>query len=295
MSKSAHSMIISVKEFFEYVLAITLLASLGVLPHRFRVPLSGKILGGLLGLIIGWHSRVGENLDFVFPHLTNNERDQLVRKVLNNHGRLLIEIFSPRQMQLIASAAPYLGPGVVEIEAAVAQGRPVICVSGHFGNYDVCRSALVQRGFDVGALYRPMNNRLFNICYERAISAVGGKLFARGRRGIAQMVSHVRGGGLLTVLVDQHMHSGAQLTFFGQPAKTAVSAAQMALKYNALLVPIYAVRQADGLSFKIDVEASIRFTDAETMTQALNDSLEAKVRAHPEQWLWTHRRWKVAF
>jgi KDO2-lipid IV(A) lauroyltransferase len=67
----------------------------------------------------------------------------------------------------------------------------------------------------------------------------------------------------------------------------------MARKYGAILVPIYAVRRLDGLSFDIHVEAPIPHTDNEQMTQALNDSLEVRVRANPDQWLWTHRRWKT--
>jgi KDO2-lipid IV(A) lauroyltransferase len=59
-----------------------------------------------------------------------------------------------------------------------------------------------------------------------------------------------------------------------------------------LLFPVYGIRQPDGLSYVIEVEAQVPASDAVTMTQALNDSLEAQVRAHPEQWLWTHRRWK---
>lgn len=118
-------------------------------------------------------------------------------------------------------------------------------------------------------------------------------MFPRDRHGFAQMVRHLRAGKLLALLIDQHMSKGARLSFFGQPANTAVSAAQLALKYDALLVPIYAVRKADGLGFAIEVEPPVPHSDEKTMTQALNDSLEAQVRRHPEQWLWTHRRWKA--
>jgi KDO2-lipid IV(A) lauroyltransferase len=283
---------ITFKDRAEYVLVMSVLIPLAFLPHRWRVPLAGQLLGKLLGPILGWRKRIGKNLDLAMPDLPKIERQRLMRDVPDNLGRLFIELLSPFQMRPIASAARYSGLGIREIEAAMTRGRAIVCVSGHFGNYDVCRSALVQRGFDVGALYRPMNNRLFNKHYESSILAVGGTMFPRSRRGMSKMVTHLRKGGLLMILVDQHMHKGASLTFFGQPAKTALSAAQMALKYDALLVPIYAVRQADGLSFEIEVEASVPSTDAETMTQALNNSLEAKVRAHPEQWLWTHRRWK---
>jgi KDO2-lipid IV(A) lauroyltransferase len=251
------------------------------------------MLAHVAASFLGWHKRIGTHLDLAMPNLIAPERQRLLRAVPNHMGRLFIELFNPQDMRPIAAATPFKGAGVVALDKALAKGQAVVCVSGHFGNYDVFRSALVQCGFEVGALYRPMNNRLFNTRYERAIFAVGGRMFPRGRRGFAQMVRHLHAGKLLALLIDQHMNKGARLTFFVQPANMALSVAHLALKYDALLVPIYAVRQADGIGSVIEVEPPVSHSDEETMTQALNDSLEAQVRAHPEQWLWTHRRWKI--
>lgn len=293
MAKASKKNAITFKEGAEYAMAAAALGLLDLLPHSWRVPLAGAMLAHIVAPLLGWRKRIGAHLDLAMPNLTAPERRRLLRTVPNHMGRLFIELLNPQDMRPIAAATPFKGAGVVALDEALAKGRAVVCVSGHFGNYDVFRSALVQRGFDVGALYRPMNNQLFNARYERAICAVGGRMFPRGRRGFAQMVRHLRAGKLLALLIDQHMSKGARLSFFGQPASTAVSAAHLALKYDALLVPIYAVRQADGLGFAIEVEPPVSHSDEETMTQALNDSLEAQVRAHPEQWLWTHRRWKI--
>ena len=75
-------------------------------------------------------------------------------------------------------------------------------------------------------------------------------------------------------------------------ALTALSSAELALRYDALVVPTYGIRRADG-GFDLIVEAPVPHSTAEAMTQALNDSLEAQVMAHMDQWLWTHRRWKA--
>ncbi|MEO0745646.1 MAG: lysophospholipid acyltransferase family protein, partial [Pseudomonadota bacterium] len=82
------------------------------------------------------------------------------------------------------------------------------------------------------------------------------------------------------------------LQFMGHDAQTAVSAAELALRYKALLIPFYGIRRTDGLSFDCVMEAPIPHSDAETMTQAMNDSLGARIRAHPEQWFWVPRRWR---
>ena len=79
----------------------------------------------------------------------------------------------------------------------------------------------------------------------------------------------------------------------GEPALTALSAAELALKFDALVVPVYGIRRPD-LGFDLIVGQEIPKGNAEEMTQALNDDLEAQVRAHPEQWIWMHRRWRPA-
>ncbi|MCX7286644.1 MAG: lysophospholipid acyltransferase family protein [Rhodobacterales bacterium] len=264
------------------------------LPYRWRVPLCGWVMSRVIAPIAGYRRRVRENLALVLPDLAPEEVERIVRAVPDNVGRTVIEIYSGPEFIAKAAAQPLTGDGVAALEDAHATGRPVILVTGHFGNYDASRAALIARGYRVGALYMPMANRYFNEHYVRAISGIGTPLFPRGRAGLADMVRHLRSGGMLGMLVDQYMRHGEELTFFGRPALTALSAADLALKYDALLVPTYAVRRKDGLSFEIIVEPPIPHGSPEAMTQGLNDSLEALVRKHVEQWFWIHRRWKPA-
>jgi KDO2-lipid IV(A) lauroyltransferase len=242
--------------------------------------------------VAGYRRRVRQNLALILPDLPAAEVERIARAVPDNVGRTVIEIYSGPEFVARAVGQPLTGGGVAALEEAHRIGRPVILVTGHFGNYDASRAALIARGFRVGALYMPMANRYFNEHYVRAISGIGTPLFPRGRTGLAAMVRHLRSGGMLGMLVDQYMSHGETLTFFGHPALTALSAAELALKYDALLVPTYAVRRPDGLSFDIIVEPPIAPGTPERMTQALNDSLEALVRLHLDQWFWIHRRWK---
>jgi Kdo2-lipid IVA lauroyltransferase/acyltransferase len=262
------------------------------LPYRWRVPLCGWVISRIIAPVAGYCRRVRQNLRLVLPELPEADVNRIARAVPDNVGRTVIEIYSGPEFIAHATGHPLTGGGVVALEEAHRAGRPVILVTGHFGNYDASRAALIARGYRVGALYMPMANRYFNDHYVRAISGIGTPLFPRGRAGLADMVRHLRSGGMLGMLVDQHMGHGEELTFFGRPALTALSAADLALKYDALLVPTYAVRQKDGLSFDIIVEPPIPHGTPEAMTQALNDSLEALVRQHLDQWFWIHRRWK---
>ncbi len=262
------------------------------LPYRWRVPLCGWVMSRVIAPLAGYRGRIRDNLRMVLPDLREAEVSRILRAVPDNVGRTVIEIYSGPEFVAHALNNPPTGAGVQALEAAHQARRPVILVTGHFGNYDASRAALIARGYRVGALYMPMGNPYFNEHYVRAISGIGTPLFPRGRAGLASMVRHLRSGGMLGMLVDQHMRHGEELTFFGRQALTALSAAELALKYDALLVPTYAVRNPDGLSFDIIVEAPIPQGSPEAMTQALNDSLEALVRQHLDQWFWIHRRWK---
>jgi len=273
--------------------ARALIAALLLLPYRWRVPLCGWVMAHVIAPVAGYSRRVRDNLALILPDLPPHEVRRLVRAVPDNVGRTIIEIYSGAEFIARAKAEPLTGPGVAALTDARAAGRAVILVTGHFGNYDACRAALIARGFRVGALYMPMTNSYFNAHYVQAISAIGTPLFARGKKGLGEMVRFLRGGGMLGMLIDQRMKRGARLQFFGQDALTALSAAELALKYDALVIPAYAVRQADGLRFHIVIEAPIPHGPPDIMTQALNDSLEAVVRRHPDQWFWVHRRWLI--
>lgn len=242
--------------------------------------------------LAGWRGRIAANLALVWPDLPGAEAERILREVPDNVGRTVIEIYSGAEFIARAAAIPPVGAGLAALDAAHAAGRPVILVTGHFGNYDASRAALIARGYRIGALYMPMKNEAFNADYEAAIGRIGQPIFARGAKGLAGMVRFLKSGGMLGMLVDHHMSHGAPLGFFGVEASTALSAAELALKYDALLVPTYGIRQPDGLGFRIVIEAPIAHSTPEAMTQALNDSLEALVRQHPGQWFWVHRRWK---
>ncbi|WP_102226093.1 lysophospholipid acyltransferase family protein [Acidimangrovimonas sediminis] len=269
-----------------------LIGGLLLLPYRVRVPLCGWVLSRLVARIAGYRGRIRDNLHKILPDLPEDEVRRLELAVPDNVGRTLIELYSGQEFVERCTRSEPSGPGVAALDEAHASGRPVILVTGHFGNYDASRAALIARGFRVGGLYRPMSNPWFNDHYVEAISRIGKPLFPRGRRGMAEMVKFLRSGGMLGLVMDQWMQNGATLTFFGHEASTALSAAELALKYDALVVPTYGIRRENGLDFDIVVEAPIPHGDPEVMTQAMNDSLERLVRQHLGQWFWIHRRWK---
>lgn len=268
-----------------------IIAPLMWLPYRARIRFFGGMAQYVLAPVSGAKKRIRANLAHVFPDMPKPEVERLCGAVVNNVARAFIEMLSGAEFARFVADTPIDGPGLATLVEAHEQGRPVVLITGHLGNYDVARIALRARGFNVGGLYAPMRNPLINPRYVAAIESSGKPMFPRGREGMAGMLRFLRAGGMLGLVIDQYMAHGEALDFLGKPAPTALSAAEMALKYNAVVVPGYAIRQPDGLTFRVHLEAPVPHTDAVTMTQALNDSLSVQVRQHMDQWFWLHQRW----
>ncbi len=271
--------------------AISLLTLPKALPYSWRIPLIGWVTARIVAPLTGHERRALANLALVCPELAPRQARRIARAASNNAGRMIGEMYSRRALFRRIETLRMQGPGVEALQQAHAQGRPIIAVSGHFGSYDVIRAVFSRAGHQIGGVYRPMANPYINAHYVRHLEAIAQPAFQRDRKGLAQMLRHLRAGNMIALLTDQREPDGALLSFFGQPALTTLSPAEMALKYNALLIPVYGIRLDNGLDFKVVVEEPIAHSDPRTMMQQINDSLEARVRAHMGQWLWVHRRW----
>jgi len=269
-----------------------LIGTARLLPYTWRIPAMGWVAAHVLAPLAGFDKRVRDNLKLALPDLPEKQVKSLCRAVPDSAGRYLMEVFSGRPFIERARKATVTGPGYAALQEAHTAKRPVIMVTGHFGSYDAARACLIGRGFNMGVLYRRMANPYYNDYYVRAMSTIGLPMFEQGRRGMMEMVRHLKDGGIIAIVADLHAHGGKELQFFGQPAVTSIVTAELALKYDAVLIPAYGVRQPNGLDFEVVLNTPIPHSDPETMMQAVNDDLEEMVRQHPDQWFWIHRRWK---
>ena len=262
------------------------------LPYASRVRLAGRIFSSVVAPLAGWRRRIAQNVDIAWPDLTQDERARLIREVPDNVGRMLIEVWSGHDFADRLSETAFEGPGLAAFEAARAEGRAVILATAHFGNYDALRATLVRRGHDLGGLYKPMSDPGFNEVYLNAISQIGARLYPTTGRGIAGLLRYLQEGGLVGIVVDVASTKAPVLSYFGQPAHTPLSAAEWAVKYDALFIPVFAVREPDGLSFRLEFHEPLAHRDPAEMMQEMNDITEAMVRRYPTQWFWVHKRWK---
>ena len=240
---------------------------------------------------IAWR-RFDRELLTVFPDMPRGERVKLCGGVGRNMGRTLFEIYHCAEFQALPNRNNVFGPGLAALESARQAGRGAIIVSGHFGQWEAVRAALKTRGMETGAVYRPQKNRHYERRLFAGIQAGGKPILATGHIGTRALVRHIRDGGFISILLDEHAIDGVRIPFLGRPALTSLAAAQLALKYNLPLVPAFGTRVGDGSTFDVEFEAPIEHTDSQTMTGIFNDTLSARILRNPDQWYWMLRRWR---
>lgn len=269
-----------------------LLSTVMRLPFEKRVRAMGLIMSHGIGPLTGYRKRAETHLSLGYPDYSTVKIRHLATAVCDNFGRTLIENFSWREFDQRLADTTATGDGLHALEDARATGKPVIFVTGHIGNHEASRHVLTQTGLTIGGLYRPMGNSYFNAHYAQTMSSWGGPVFAQGRQGTIGFAKHLKAGGMATLLFDVASSSGVNIPFMGHPARTATSAADLALRMNAVVIPYFGIRKPDGFGFDVHVEAPIAPDTPEIMMTRMTERLEARIRATPEQWFWVHRRWK---
>lgn len=261
------------------------------LPFAWRLSIGGAILGAAVRWVPPLRKRIAGNLSLIFPELQGREKRAFIRRVSRHIGRGFMVLFYSQDYHDKLSDVAMAPDAFAQIKAAQAAGRPVIIVSGHFGEWEAIRVMLARAGMPSASIYREAGNPIFERHFAKAMAVGGAGLFQTGLNGTRKMIKHLKAGGVISVLLDQRVGDGVPLDFLGHPALSSPIMAELAKKTGALMVPAYAPLNADG-QVQLLVEPAIPHGDAVEMIAAVNASLSAQVMARPEQWYWLHNRWK---
>ena len=153
------------------------------------------------------------------------------------------------------------------------------------------RAVLNKYGLTSGAIYQRNRNVFYERLHLSAIKEGGEPILKVGTSGTRKMISLIKSGGVIALMIDQAVKEGKYFQFLGRPAKTSTSIAEISLKYNALLIPAYGIRRHDG-RIEVTFDKPIELVTVSSITKEMNASLEKRVKKHPTQWYWPHRRWK---
>ncbi len=247
----------AVLDFLAFVPQAAFLGIVHLLPWRARLATGAFVLRSAVALLPDFRRRIEGNLRLIFPAMPADARRRIRFAVADNFGRSFVETFSARDFQRRAPWGEPAGPGWEALQAARAAGEGVILVGGHFGQWEAVRGALKARGIEVGALYRPMNNPWLERTYLRNMSEHGAPMLPRGAAGMRELIRHLRGGGVVAILLDQYVVDGRPIDFLGHPAPAGTAIAALAHRFKVPMIPAYGTRQPDGVHIEIDFEAPL--------------------------------------
>lgn len=248
-----------------------------------------------------------QNLRIAFgEQLTDEQCKNILCGMWEHLFRLVIEIAqSTRKLHLENCREVLVFRDRSQVLTAMAQGRPVIVLSGHFGNWEIAISTFGLFGYPMGVVARALDNPHVHDWFTRYREATGHRLVLKAG-GSDEMMEFMQWGGSIGLLCDQDAGpKGVFVDFFGKPASTFKSIALLAMQYDAMLCMGYAIRVEDDLvdgrwsRFEIGVEDCIDPRECESndvvreITEKYTQALERVVRTAPEQYFWVHRRWKT--
>ena len=175
------------------------------------------------------------------------------------------------------------------------KNQPVIFISGHFANFELMSMEITKKNINLATIYRPLNNFFLNPLMEYLRKKyVCKNQIKKGISGVRETIEYLKKNYSIALMIDQRVSEGEMVNLFGKPALTTTLPAQLAMKYNLSIIPVYIERKGND-KFKIQFQNEIKaknFKDKLELTKELNKVLEKMIVKNPNQWIWTHNRWK---
>ena len=279
------------RHFFEIIPFYLLIIILKILPFEKRVFWGGEICRLILPLVKKFYERVDKNLKLIYPTLSLQKRNEFIKENSKMIGESFIELMFNKEFQKRSNKIKYNKKGLLPLIAAKKINRPIIVVSGHIGSWEAVRAVLKKYGLTSGALYQRNRNTFYERLHLSAIKEGGEPIFEVGRSGTRKMISLIKSGGVVALMIDQAVKGGKYFEFLGAPARTSTSIAEISLKYQALLIPAFGIRKNAG-GIQVTFDNPIELKSVDYITKKINLSLEKRVEENPTQWYWPHKRWK---
>jgi len=264
----------------------------------------GRKISSFLFLKIGFLFRkknlIKKNITNVFKTNSDSETEKLIGSMWKNYAYIFAEYIHLNKFRLDKFSQKHLKiVGEENLDRIIKLNKPVVFVSGHFGNFELMTMELEKKGINLAAIYRPLNNIFLDpfMVFLRKKYICKNQI-KKGITGTREVINFVKKNYSIALMVDQRVSESERSPFFNIPAHTTTIPAQLALKFNLEIVPIYLERKNDN-SFIMEVLKPIVIdktdnpeNDKKIITIKVNQTIEKMVLRNPGQWIWTHSRWK---
>ena len=287
-----------IRYFLEFVIVIIFFLIFKIIGLKLSSDL-GEIIGKYFGPLFRKKIIAKKNILIAFPDLNEKSINEMIDRMWKNIGRIFGEYIHINKFSVIDQKKKIVFTNKNNIEILNKNNKPIVFFSGHFANFELMAKCLQELGFNIGAIYRPLNNIFLNPIMEfirkKYICPIQ---IEKGSNGTKKLIKHISTNNPLALMIDQRLSSSIRVPFFNQPATTTTTPAQLAIKYDALLVPVFLKRlEKTNFEFFIEEPLIINRTndydkDIFNITQIMNIKIEEFIKRDPAHWLWSHDRWK---
>ena len=283
-----------IKYFFEFLFIITFFFIFRIIGYKNASDL-GKIIGENFGPLFRSNIKIEKNLENSNIGGSVKERKQIIKNMWGNYGRIFAEYMYIKKFRYndLSKNIEIVGQSI--LEKIKSEKKPVIFISGHFNNFELMAMHLEKSGIDLAAIYRPLNNKFLNPIMERIRKKyICKKQIKKGLSGTKEILKYFKKNTSFALMIDQRVSEGISCDFFDKKALTTSIPAQFIKKFNCKVVPVY-IERVNKYKFRLEILNPIEFSQDQniySITFNLNKIIEKMIKKNPEQWIWTHNRWK---
>ncbi len=267
-----------------------------ILGRILRLNLSRKLFSFLflkIGPFFKSKKTISDNLLIFDKNIKEDQKNKIISSMWKNYGMTFIEYifldyFKRNKSHIIIE-------GRENLEKVIKRKKPAIFVSGHFANYELMSMEITKMGIELAAIYRPLNNFFLNPFMEYLRKKyVCNNQIKKGLNGVRESIEFIKKGVSIALMIDQRVSEGEKINFFGKQALTTTLPAQLSIKYSLPIIPVFIERSIEN-KFKIKFYNEINPLNMESKTNLtirINKALEEMIVKNPNEWIWTHNRWK---
>jgi Kdo2-lipid IVA lauroyltransferase/acyltransferase len=288
-----------IKYFFEFIIIISLFCIFKIIGLKNASNL-GSILGKSVGPFFRSKDITKQNIRTGLGNLDEKKEKEIINNMWSNIGRTFAEYVFLKDFKFNKTNFDHMKIiGTDYLNEIKRSNKPVIFYSGHFANFELMAMELDKFGIKTAAIYRPLNNFFLNPLMEYLrMKYICPIQIPKGRMGMREIISRIKDGYSIALMMDQRVSEGQKVPFFNKPAFTTTIPAQLAIKYDCKLVPI-SLERKEGPNFEMTIHEPYKIektgndeVDTKNITLKINQIIEKMILNNPKQWIWSHNRWK---